>query len=252
MKMKNVDNGVEIFDKAILNSLSFLDCKNVYISIVFILFLYNSCLFSNINNFVSDLYRHAFVKIIMLLVIIYVSRKSPLIGILLAISYVLSLNYKSIMETFISGYSGDNNFATVDNKTNSMMVGDKVEHMNHRNNRHMMNHRNIRHMMDEEGNNRHMMDDEGNNRHMMDDEERNNTNMNFEKVKHMNHIDKENNMMDKSENFQNQTNDCMNNYTHKYETLSDVCTPVSTFKNSLDAQGLNLVQGYEKDIEYKI
>ena len=68
--MKNVDSGLEKFDKAILNSLCFLDCRNVYISIVFVLFLYNSCLFTNINSYVIVLYDNNIVKVVILLLII--------------------------------------------------------------------------------------------------------------------------------------------------------------------------------------
>ena len=36
MKLKNVDTSLEKLDKCVLNSLSFLDNKNVYVSIVFV------------------------------------------------------------------------------------------------------------------------------------------------------------------------------------------------------------------------
>ena len=74
MKVKNIDSTLENIDKCILCSLSFLDNKNIYISVVFILFLYNTCLFTNINNLVSDFYEKSIVKINMLFLIIYVSR----------------------------------------------------------------------------------------------------------------------------------------------------------------------------------
>ena len=102
MKVKNIDSTLEKIDKTVLKSLNFLDNNNVYISIVFTLFLYNTCLFSNINNLVSDYYQYPIIKVVMLLLIIYVSRKSYLIGLLLAISYLISLNYKSILENFQS------------------------------------------------------------------------------------------------------------------------------------------------------
>lgn len=102
MKVKNIDNTLEKLDKTVLNSLCFLDNNNVYISLVFILFLYNTCIFSNINNLVSDYYQNNIVKVIMLLLVIYITRKSYLIGLLLGISYVISINFKSIMENFES------------------------------------------------------------------------------------------------------------------------------------------------------
>ena len=102
MKVKNIDNTLEKLDKTVLNSLCILDNNNVYISIVFILFLYNTCIFNNINNLVSDYYQNNIVKVVMLLLVIYVTRKSYLIGLLLGISYVISINFKSIMENFES------------------------------------------------------------------------------------------------------------------------------------------------------
>ncbi len=116
MKVKNIDSTLENLDKCVLNSLSFLDNKNVYISIIFILFLFNTCLFTNINNLVSEFYQNPIVKVVMLLLVIYVSRKSYLIGLLLALSYVISLNYKSVMENFVSGFdSTQSNFESVNN-----------------------------------------------------------------------------------------------------------------------------------------
>jgi hypothetical protein len=107
MKIKNVDNTLENIDSTILKSLSLLDNSNIYISIVFILFLYNTCIFKNINNLVSEYYDYSIVKVIVLLLIIYISRKSCLIAILLAISFIISLNYKSVMENF-EPLSGNN------------------------------------------------------------------------------------------------------------------------------------------------
>ena len=93
-----MENALEKMDKCILSSLSFLDNKTVFISIVFILFLYNTCLFSNITKYVGNIYEYHVVKVIILLLIIYVSRKSYLIGILLALSFVISLTYNSILK----------------------------------------------------------------------------------------------------------------------------------------------------------
>ena len=102
MKLKNVDNSLEKMDDVVFKSLCFLDNHNVYISIVFVLFLYNTYIFKNINHYISDLYNYNVVKVLVLVLIIYTSRKSYLISILLAISFVVSLNFKTIMENFIT------------------------------------------------------------------------------------------------------------------------------------------------------
>lgn len=87
----------------VMNSLSFLDNANVCAAIVFILFLYNLCVFKNINSMVSNVYQYTIIRIIVLLLIIYVSQKNCLIGILLAVSYVLSMTYNSMEEYFAMG-----------------------------------------------------------------------------------------------------------------------------------------------------
>ena len=237
MKMKNMETTLEKMDKCVLNSLSFLDNKTVYVSIIFILFLYNSCLFSNINKFVSNIYSHAVVKVLVLLLIIYVSRKSYLIGILLALSFVISLSYNSIMEHFVSGYnSHENSFAEVNNDSNESFVDsnhhamfhkEKIEHKHQQN----VDHRHERINEMEEHRNSHSEESKesfSNNLFMNEMRENNETNNGSVK------------------------SDCLNNYMPKYEGLSNLCDTVSTFKDSLDAQGLNHLNGYEKQEGYLI
>lgn len=203
MKVKNIDSTLENIDKCILCSLSFLDNKNIYISVVFILFLYNTCLFTNINNLVSDFYENSIVKIIMLLLIIYVSRKSCLIGLLLAISYVISLNFKSIMENFVSGYdSSSNNLST---------LGE--ENMDSHNNAVVTTSENTESFMS-------------------------NT--------------EESGLTYDNESFENKTDNCMNNYMPKNQALSNLCKPIATMNNSMDAQGLSAPSGYDKQEGYLI
>ena len=219
--MKNMETTLEKMDKCVLNSLSFLDNKTVYVSIIFILFLYNSCLFSNINKFVSNIYSHAVVKVLVLLLIIYVSRKSYLIGILLALSFVISLSYNSIMENFVSGFnSHENSFAEVNNESNENFTeknGNMVEE-------HRMNH------SEEHRNSQSEESKESFSNNLFMNEMRENNETNNESVK----------------------SDCLNNYMPKYEGLSNLCDTVSTFKDSLDAQGLNHLNGYEKQEGYLI
>ena len=245
MKMKNMETTLEKMDKCILNSLAFLDNKTVYVSIIFILFLYNSCLFSNINKFVSNLYDHAVVKVLVLLLIIYVSRKSCLIGILLTLSFVISLSYNSIMENFVSGYnSHENSFGEVDNNDNQFN-----ESFVDRNHHDMLHKEKIEHRHQDRVDHRH---------------ERNNNLMNSEMEEHKNIHSEEskesfsNNLFMNEMRVNNETNDesvksdCLNNYMPKYEGLSNLCDTVSTFKDSLDAQGLNHLNGYEKQEGYLI
>jgi hypothetical protein len=75
---------------------AFLDNIHVNIAIIIILILYNSQLFVNINETIGNLYKYNFIKLLILLVITYIASKDTNIAILLAVSYVISLNNSSI------------------------------------------------------------------------------------------------------------------------------------------------------------
>ena len=60
MELKNVN-------KALRNSLNFLDNEYVYAIVLVILVLYNSLLFTNINNFVTNMYNFGIVRVIILI-----------------------------------------------------------------------------------------------------------------------------------------------------------------------------------------
>lgn len=132
MKLKNVDNSLEKMDDVLFKSLCFLDNHNVYISIVFVLFLYNTCIFKNINHYISDLYNYNVVKVLVLVLIIYTSRKSYLISILLAISFVVSLNFKTIMENFITEPlpNSNDNYAPVEQSSDSTTQQNTINETN--------------------------------------------------------------------------------------------------------------------------
>lgn len=83
------------------SSLSFLDNHLLNSIIVFVLILYCSTIFDNINAFFGKLYNFSIVKLVVLLLVVYVSPKDTTIAILLAISYLVSMYY-SVNETFIA------------------------------------------------------------------------------------------------------------------------------------------------------
>jgi hypothetical protein len=94
-----------------LNSLVFLDNSIVNSIIVVILLLYSTTIFENINIFIGNLYKFSIVKLIIILLIVYVSPKDTTIAILLAISYIISLQY-SLRENFTSNILSNNNSAS--------------------------------------------------------------------------------------------------------------------------------------------
>jgi hypothetical protein len=87
MDMKGLQKGVS-------GSLNCMD--NIYVKVIIyvVLILYSSTIFENINMYVGSLYKYSFVKIIVLLLIVALSMKCPAMGILLAISYLVSIIYE--------------------------------------------------------------------------------------------------------------------------------------------------------------
>ena len=86
--------GMKSLGKGISGSLSCMD--NIYVKVIIyvVLILYSSTIFENINMYVGSLHKYSFVKIIVLLLIVALSMKCPTMGILLAISYVISIIYE--------------------------------------------------------------------------------------------------------------------------------------------------------------
>jgi hypothetical protein len=86
--------GMKSLQRGISGSLSCMD--NIYVKVIIyvVLILYSSTIFENINMYVGSLYKYSFVKIIVLLLIVALSMKCPAMGILLAISYVISIIYE--------------------------------------------------------------------------------------------------------------------------------------------------------------
>ena len=102
---------VKNFTKGLNNSLKFLDNQYIYYTIVVILFLYNSLLFMNINDFFSNVYKFGIIRVIVLLLILYTSQKCYLISLLLAMSYILSIYFDrekvSSTENFFNNEEND-------------------------------------------------------------------------------------------------------------------------------------------------
>jgi hypothetical protein len=185
-----------------LKSLCLLDNDIIYSVVAIVLVIYSSCIFSNVNLFISEIFKFSIIKLLYLLLIIYVSIKDTTIGILLGISYVVSLSYlknteefqtKTILPTCPKG--------TILDYTKVECVKDDTK------------------------------------------EENKESFFPFNKVDENEENNNENNNQNTSYNTKE---NCMNNYIPHYESVSNVCEPVSTFKNGLNAQGINSPEGFNQ------
>ena len=219
MDMKNIN-------KVWMNSLSFMDNSIIKSIIIIILVLYSSAIFDNINSFVGNIYNFSIVRLLILLVIVYVSPKCPTIGVLLGISYVISLSYMVNNENFAPFQ---------DNKFNYSPVSPTSVQEENQNNykRNVMVDRSVPAiepffpLVNEDDTSKSF------------DMRLRNTNVNTRSNSNQEHRPSGNVNVPES---------CMQNYTPRFETVSDVCTPTATFKNELNAQGLNFPEGFNNTV----
>ena len=198
------------FKKMWMNSLCFLDNSLIHASIVIILILYASTIFNNINSYVGSLYNFSVVKLLILLLIAYVSPKDTSIAVLLAVSYVVSLMYMMNTENFDTPKRCSS--GQVMNEDGQCVDGPKRCQSGQIMNEQGQCVEGFFPLMNTPDNDAH----DTNNKAMMHNSD----------VK-----------ADSS---------CMQSYVPRFETVGDVCSPTATFKNELNAQGLNSPEGYNQ------
>lgn len=245
------------FSKGLRNSLKFLDNEFVYWIIVIILFLYNTCIFMNINDFFSNMYEFGIVRVIVLLLILYVSQKSYLIALLLAMSYLLSVKFnKENFESMMNSQDSMNN-SEYDGESDEPIHQDNSEEMEKYNNN-MIDSR----AMDFNAEDQKMGVDNQFADKPSDEMEGFNNNLFTSRSMDFNEEDQDmgvnnqfgdskmketftseessNSMMDNSLN----RTECLQNYDPEHQKVGDLCKPVATFEGEYNTQGLNYPIGY--------
>lgn len=125
--------------KSWISSLSFLDNNMLNCIVVFILLLFCSTIFDNINSFVGNLYNLSVVKLIVLLLIIYISPKDTTIAILLAIAYVISIYYMTNNEHYEDN-KDDRDYRDNKDIVHTMRHNDSSNQLKHNNSSNDMKH----------------------------------------------------------------------------------------------------------------
>jgi hypothetical protein len=238
-----MDKNMKNFDKSWMDSLSFIDNTYVKVTLCTILVLYSSTYFENINMYVGSLHKsYKFLNLLVLLLILYISKKCATIGILLGISYVISIHYMTTKENFNSGvterFTESNpdseleNFADADSELENFADDDGNEFESF-----------VDDGAEPEPEVEKFNDNEGEDAIITEpffpginisDEYNNSNEYNISN----------NNNVRRVEKVENKKEDCKSLYTSRFENISDVCSPVNTFKDSLNAQGLNSPEGY--------
>lgn len=226
MDMKNIN-------KVWMNSLSFMDNSIIKSIIIIILVLYSSAIFDNINSFVGNIYNFSIVRLLILLVIVYVSPKCPTIGVLLGISYVISLSYMVNNENFTAPLpvfqGNESNYSSYSSVSPTSVQEESQTNYK----RNVMVDRSVPAietffpLVNEDDTSKSF------------DMRLKNTNVNSRSNSNEEHRPSGN---------VNVPDSCMQNYTPRFETVSDVCSPTVTFKNELNAQGLNFPEGFDNTV----
>jgi hypothetical protein len=213
-----MDKNMKNFDKSWMDSLSFIDNTYVKVTLCTILVLYSSTYFENINMYVGSLHKsYKFLNLLVLLLILYISKKCATIGILLGISYVISIHYMTTKENFNSGVTERFTESDPDSELESFADADadpdsEVE------------------KFDDNGEDGIITEPFFPGMNINDEYNISNDN----NVKNLGKVGK----------VENKKENCKSLYTSRFENISDVCSPVNTFKDSLNAQGLNSPEGY--------
>ncbi len=205
-------------DKCWNDSLSFMD--NIYVKVVLyvVLILYSSTYFENINMYIGNLHKnYKFLNIVVLLLIVYLGRKCPVVGILLAISYVISLNHMSDKENFFPGFFGKDKDENKNEKFTSGTSGDDGSSSGG--------------------------DNDENTMYANANEDNDKVNEGFFPGL-MNNSDESRSFDD----MKKDSSDCKSLYTPEFESVGDVCKSVNTFNNELNAQGLNSPEGFNSNV----
>ena len=223
-----------------MNSLSFLDNQIINVVIIVVLFLYISCIFDNINNFVGNLYNFSIVRILVLLFIIYVAPKDMTIALLLALSYIISIYYMvNNEETFI-------NNKQLQQAEESIIDIEKKSIQNIQNSANKA----LKKISQEAGTEHFfpLMDTKDNENSFNKPSNENTQKMmmssSFPSMPLMSNSNRNQEIVD----VISTKDSCINNYNEKFEAVGDVCDPVATFEGELNPQGINFPMGFDSNV----
>ena len=232
-----------------MNSLNFLDNCYVNSAIIVILLLYSSELFENVNSFVGNWYHSAIVRIIVLLLIIFIAQKDITIAILLTISYIVSLHYKMSNENFIS--SKQMNINQVLGEEYSLQAMQQPVQQKIAQQEVIMNKPKQKIISKENYKSKEHFFPLNSTGTTPSDFIVNPTKENFFPLMNndtkinMQQTDNSSQISNEVSNSNLNKNECLNNYTPRFEEVGDICAPTATFQNELNAQGLNFPEGFD-------
>ena len=230
MDMKSIE-------KVWSSSLKFLENPTVVLILTVVLVLLASTLFSNINDAICGIFSNKIVRLIVILLIVYVSPKNPTVGILLAMVYLLSITPYEHFESEPATYPpaetllemSDNNRG--DQTNTEVKVEDTTDinmAMQNRQNE------NVQLIVGEKDKKEHFTND--------GEEE-------DEEAEHFIPFFSNNDF--ESSSFaapqQRAQGNCLSTNPNGFELVGNACAPVQAFNGEYNAQGMNAITGFNLD-----
>lgn len=203
------ENIMDTAQKHIVHALGFLDNKYIRTILIVILIIYNSAIISDVNVAISNIINIPIVKLLLVVVITCLALKDTVLAILLAIALVMSSYYSmNVTENFTDQIK--NAVQGFGNSVNTH-VGNAVNEAKKMLNNKSENKESFNNMMAQRNNN--------------------------------------NPQMPNTQNMQNMTHGQPTGFNNKTPCQGEPndrlqCTPAQTFRNELNAQGMNSVMGY--------
>jgi hypothetical protein len=245
-------NNLKNFKKVWINSLSFLDNSIVHAVIAIVLVLYCSTIFDNINSFIGNLYNFSIIKLVVLSLIVYVSPKDTTIAILLALSYVISLSYMVNNEYFNSSMTPSPQMGSVPPSPPQMgsMQQPSSSQMGSMQQPSSSQMGSMQQPSSSQMGSMQPPSSSGSKKNVVESffpmQHSDSTSVNFDPM--INKKIMKNNIKEESPEKINYDKSCMQTYTPMFESVGNVCSPTATFKNELNAQGLNYPEGFNHPV----
>ena len=246
--MDKMDNkSLKNIEKAWMSSLSCLD--NTYVSsiIVFVLVLFLSGIFHNINMFFAGLHKMALFRILVILLVIYIFPKNHLIAILLLACYVLSQHNADVSKEMFATMTkpnGSQKMRQIPSEEHRMVTSE--EHRMATSEEHMpvkmvskgptMSKKQEKMPSEESPILKRTIESFIPMSGGVDSESTFSTPSKEKSSSHPKHNVPSSNLSQA---------DCMKLYTPHFESVGNVCQPTATFQNELNAQGLNYPEGFD-------
>lgn len=226
---------MKAIEKVWSSSLKFLENPTVVLILTVVLVLLSSTLFSNINDAIRGIFSNKIVRLIVIILIVYISPKNPTVGILLAIVYLLSITPYEHFDSEPASYpfGGETLLQMQDNNSGDQTNEEKKD-------------------KDTSDINKALQERQGESAQLAKQEHFENQGEEEEEDEEAEHfIPFLSNNDFESGSFaspqQKAQGNCLSTNPNGFELVGNACAPVQAFTGEYNAQGMNAITGFNLD-----